>query len=167
MGHFPHAAPKAKISEKNPAGTDGFEFVEFAHPEPEKLRELFGRMGYAHVATHKSKAIELWQQGDITYVLNAEPGTHAAAFIEEHGPCAPSTAWRMVDAQHAYDHAVAKGATPFGGPGKGLDVPATVGIGGSLIYFVEQYGEGANPYAAEFDFFADSKPAGVGTTSIT
>ena len=56
-----------------------------AHPEPEELRTLFRRMGYAHVANHKTKAIELWQQGDITYLLNAEPGTHAAAFIEEHG----------------------------------------------------------------------------------
>ena len=47
MGPFPHDAPKATISDENPAGTDGFEFVEFAHPEPEKLREAFARMGYA------------------------------------------------------------------------------------------------------------------------
>jgi 4-hydroxyphenylpyruvate dioxygenase len=33
MGPFPHNAPPAKISKENPAGTDGFEFVEFAHPE--------------------------------------------------------------------------------------------------------------------------------------
>ncbi len=39
MGPFPHDAPPATISDSNPAGTDGFEFVEFAHPEPEKLAE--------------------------------------------------------------------------------------------------------------------------------
>jgi 4-hydroxyphenylpyruvate dioxygenase len=50
MGPFPHSAPPATITAENPAGTDGFEFVEFAHPEPEKLRELFARMGYAPVA---------------------------------------------------------------------------------------------------------------------
>jgi 4-hydroxyphenylpyruvate dioxygenase len=94
---------------ENPAGTDGFEFVEFAHPDPQVLRDLFARMGYTHTATHKTKAVELWQQGDITYVLNAEPGSFAARFVEEHGPCAPSMAWRVVDAQHAFDHAVAKG----------------------------------------------------------
>mgnify|MGYP000653758181 CR=1 FL=1 len=33
MGPFPHDAPKATITAQNPAGTDGFEFVEFAHPE--------------------------------------------------------------------------------------------------------------------------------------
>ena len=46
MGPFPHDAPPATISAANPAGTDGFEFVEFAHPEPEKLADLFQRMGY-------------------------------------------------------------------------------------------------------------------------
>ena len=45
MGPFPHDAPKSVISDANPAGTDGFEFVEFAHPKPDELRKLFGKMG--------------------------------------------------------------------------------------------------------------------------
>jgi len=161
MGPFPHDAPKATISADNPAGTDGFEFVEFAHPQPETLRDLFGRMGYAHTATHKTKNIELWQQGDITYVINNEPGSHARAFVQEHGPCAPSMGWRVVDAQHAFDHAVSKGATPYTGDGKTMDVPAIVGIGGSLIYFIDQYYE-ANPYNEAFNWVSDAHPAGVG-----
>ena len=110
MGPFPHDAPPALITADNPAGTDGFEFVEFAHPEPEKLEELFTRMGYSKVATHRSKAIAVWRQGDINYVVNAEPGSHAMKFAGEHGPCAASMAWRVVDAQHAFAHAVSKGA---------------------------------------------------------
>ncbi|MGB7240726.1 MAG: 4-hydroxyphenylpyruvate dioxygenase, partial [Sulfitobacter sp.] len=70
MGPFPHEAPKSTISPENPAGTDGFEFVEFAHPDPQELRDLFARMGYEKVAKHKVRDIELWQQGDVTYVLN-------------------------------------------------------------------------------------------------
>ncbi|MFC2968128.1 4-hydroxyphenylpyruvate dioxygenase [Acidimangrovimonas pyrenivorans] len=161
MGPFPHTAPRATITEENPAGTDGFEFVEFAHPEPEKLRETFAKMGYALTGRHKTKNVELWQQGDVTYLLNAEPNTHAAAFIEEHGPCAPSMGWRVADARHAFDHAVAKGATPYEGDGKVMDVPAIVGIGGSLIYFIDQYYD-TSPYNAEFEWLAQSKPAGVG-----
>ncbi len=161
MGPFPHDAPRATISDQNPAGTDGFEFVEFAHPEPEALRTLFAQMGYAHVATHRTKAIELWQQGDITYILNAEPDSHAARFIEEHGPCAPAMGWRVVDADHAFRHAVAKGAEPYEGPDKTLDVPAIRGIGGSLIYFIDNYVE-ESPYNAEFDWLADAHPEGVG-----
>jgi len=64
----------------------------------------------------------------------------------------------VVDAQHAFAHAVANGAVPFEGA-KALEVPAIVGIGGSLIYFVDQYGAG-NPYK---DFsFTDHQPLGVG-----
>jgi 4-hydroxyphenylpyruvate dioxygenase len=161
MGPFPHNAPPAEISPENPAGTDGFEFVEFAHPEPEKLRELFAKMGFAHTATHKTKAIELWQQGGISFLLNAEPGSHAARFIEEHGPCAPSMGWRVVDAEHAFRHAVAQGATPYEGSGKTMDVPAIVGIGGSLIYFIDGYRE-ASPYNAEFDWIDTAYPQGAG-----
>ncbi len=161
MGPFPHTAPKSVISAANPAGTDGFEFVEFAHPQPEELRTLFARMGYLLTARHKTKAIELWQQGDITYILNAEPGSHAMRFVEEHGPCAPSMGWRVVDAAHAHAHAIAKGATPYEGDDKALDVPAIVGIGGSLIYFVDKYGK-ENPYDGAFDWLMQAKPAGVG-----
>ncbi|MBM1220850.1 4-hydroxyphenylpyruvate dioxygenase [Ponticoccus sp. SC2-23] len=161
MGPFPHDAPRAKITADNPAGTDGFEFVEFAHPDPDVLRRLFAQMGYAHVATHKTRAIELWQQGDITYVINDAPGSHARDFATEHGPCAPSMGWRVVDAAHALRHAVARGAEEYTGPGKTMDVPAIRGIGGSLIYFIDQYYE-TNPYNAEFDWVSDAHPQGVG-----
>lgn len=161
MGPFPHNAPKSQINSDNPAGTDGFEFVEFAHPNPQELRDLFAKMGYQHTATHKTKAIELWQQGDITYVINAEPNTHSAEFIEEHGPCAPSMGWRVVDANHALAHAVQNGAEEYSGSGKMMDVPAIKGIGGSLIYFIDSYYE-ASPYNAEFDWVANAHPEGVG-----
>lgn len=161
MGPFPHDTPKSVISADNPAGTDGFEFVEFAHPDPQELRDLFARMGYAHVASHKHRQIELWQQGDITYILNADPGSFAARFVEAHGPCAPAMGWRVVDAQHAFDQAVAKGATPYTGAGKVLDVPAIVGIGGLLLYFVDKYHD-TSPYNEEYDWLQTSKPAGVG-----
>ncbi len=160
MGPFPHSAPRATISPENPAGTDGFAFVEFAHPEPEKLREVFQRMGYTLTARHKTRAIELWQQGDITYVLNDDPGSHARRFVEEHGPCAPSMGWRVVDAAHALAHAVAKGATPYEAADRTLAVPAIVGIGGSLIYFIDQYGE-ADPWG-DFDRIAGPAQVGVG-----
>jgi 4-hydroxyphenylpyruvate dioxygenase len=160
MGPFPHSAPPARITAENPAGTDGFEFVEFAHPEPEKLRELFARMGYAHVATHKGKAVELWQQGDISYLLNDEPGSHARAFVEAHGPCAPSMAWRVVDAGHTLRHALANGAEEYTGA-KTMDAPAIVGIGGSLIYFIDKHRE-RSPYNAEFAWIAKANPKRVG-----
>jgi 4-hydroxyphenylpyruvate dioxygenase len=164
MGPFPHDAPPSGITVENPAGTDGFEFVEFSHPEPEQLRELFTRLGYSCVAKHRTKDITVWRQGDINYLLNAEPGSHAMRFVADHGPCAPSMAWRVVDAKQAFEHAVSKGATPYEGKDKALDVPAIVGIGGSLLYFIETYGKKGSPYDAEFEWVGerDPKPEGVG-----
>ena len=164
MGPYPHDAPPPEIDENNPAGTDGFEFVEFAHPEPEKLGELFEKMGYAPVARHKTKDITIYRQGDINYVLNAEPKTHASEFVAEKGPCAPGMAWRVVDAQIALKRALDLGAKEYTGNGKVLDVPAVYGIGGSLLYFVDTYGAKGSPYEGEFEWLGeqDPKPFGVG-----
>ena len=164
MGPFPHDAPRATISEDNPAGTNGFEFVEFAHPEPEVLEALFARMGYEPVARHRTKAITVWRQGDINYILNAEKGSFADRFVGIHGPCAPSMAWRVADAKQALAHAVSKGAEEYTGDDKTLDVPAIVGIGGSLLYFIDTWGDQGSAYDADFDWLGerDPKPKGAG-----
>src|SRR5215467_11836055 len=158
MGPFPHHAPPATISAQNPAGTDGFEFVEFAHPRPVELEKLFGRMGYAPVARHRTKNITVWRQGDINFILNAEGGSCATRFVAAHGPCAPSMAWRVVDAKHAFEHAVKLGAEPYTGSDKTLEAPAIKGIGGLLLYFVDCYGAGRSPYAEEFDWISEPDP---------
>ena len=164
MGPFPHDAPRAQITDANPAGTDGFEFVEFAHPEPGRLEDLFAMMGYRPVARHGTKAVTVWRQGDINYIVNAEPGSHAMRFADGHGPCAASMAWRVADAEHAFEHAVRLGAEPYMHDDRALDVPAIVGIGGSLIYFVDRYGEAGSAYDARFQWLGerDPKPVGIG-----
>ncbi|MGD1066499.1 MAG: 4-hydroxyphenylpyruvate dioxygenase [Vulcanimicrobiaceae bacterium] len=166
MGPYPHNAPPATISAANPAGTDGFEFVEFAHPDPQVLEGLFRRMGFIPVAKHKTKAITLWRQGEVNFLANSEPGSQAIEFAAKHGPCASSMAWRVVDARHALDHAVANGAAPSDLPAaaRALDTPAVIGIGGSLLYFVDRYRDGQTPYDAEFDWIGerDAKPVGAG-----
>ncbi len=166
MGPFPHDAPRATISDDNPMGTNGFEFVEFAHPEPARLHALFTQMGFTAVAKHRNRATTLYRQGDVNYLVSETPGSQAAQFAEAHGPCVPSMGFRVVDAKHAHARAISLGAEPAG-PAHGtqsLDVPAIVGIGGSLIYFIETYGEGASAYAAEFDWLGepDARPVGGG-----
>ena len=166
MGPFPHDAPAATISADNPMGTDGFEFVEYAHPDPEQLHALFKLMGYTPVARHKTKTITVYRQGDINYLVNEQPGTHGFEFVAAHGPCAPSMAFRVVDAQKAHDRAVALGAESanVGPSGKTLDVPAIKGIGGSLLYFIDRYGAKGSAYDAEFEWLGASnpRPEGVG-----
>jgi 4-hydroxyphenylpyruvate dioxygenase len=166
MGPFPHDAPAATISADNPMGTDGFEFVEYAHPRPEELHALFRLMGYAPVARHKTKKITVYRQGDINYLVNEQPGTHGHSFVAAHGPCAPSMAFRVVDAAKAYQRALSLGAEPADIPAaqKTLDVPAIKGIGGSLLYFVDRYGAKGSAYDAEFEWLGakNPRPEGAG-----
>jgi len=166
MGPFPHDAPPPAISDRNPMGTDGFEFVEFCHPRPDELDRLFRVMGFAAVAKHRSKNVTLFRQGDINFVLNAEPGSFAAGFAEKHGPSAPAMAFRVVDAQQAFERAIALGGKPaktVTGPNE-LNIPAIEGIGGLQIYLVDRYGAKGSIYDIDFKWLEgrDPKPTGVG-----
>src|SRR3990170_6785288 len=127
----------------NPMGTDGFEFVEYTAPDPRQLAALFGRMGFAPVARHRSKDVTLFRQGQINFILNAEPESFAQAFARIHGPSVCAIAFRVKDAGQAHSRAVKFGARPVAGrvgPME-LNIPAIEGIGGSLIYLVDRYGE--------------------------
>jgi 4-hydroxyphenylpyruvate dioxygenase len=163
MGPFPHDAPAATISADNPMGTDGFEFVEFAHPEPAHLHDLFRQMGFVAVARRPATQTTLYRQGGINYLVTEGAGTHAAQFALEHGPSVPSMAFRVVDAQHAFARAVELGAEPAHA-GLTLDVPAIRGIGGSLLYFIDRYGANGSPYAEDFEWLgaADAAPENAG-----
>src|SRR5688500_9650103 len=77
-----------QISDSNPMGTDGFEFVEFTGPDIPYIESLFGKLGFAPVARHRSKQVTLWRQGDINFILNAEPDSFAQAFQRVHGASA-------------------------------------------------------------------------------
>ena len=160
MGPFPHDAPPAEISAQNPMGTDGFEFVEFAHPDPAALKTVLELMGFTAVARHRSKDVTLYRQGDVNYIVNAEPDSFAAGFAAEHGPCACAMAFRVTDAKHAYERAIALGAEPYVGKvgPMELSIPAVKGIGGSLLYFVDRYGDKGSIYDIDFVWTGERDP---------
>jgi len=152
MGPFPHDTPSAGITDINPMGTDGFEFVEFASPEPAKLGRLFEKLGFSAVARHRSKQVTMYAQGDVSFLVNAEPDSFAQQFARDHGPCVCAIAFRVTDAAHAYQRALQLGATPIDtqpGPME-LNLPAIEGIGGSHIYFVDRYGDAGSIYDVDF-----------------
>ncbi|SMH62065.1 4-hydroxyphenylpyruvate dioxygenase [Azospirillum agricola] len=159
-----------RITADNPMGTDGFEFVEYASTEPEKLGALFKTMGFKAVARHRSKAVTLYRQGDINFIVNAEPDSFARRFAEAHGPCACAMAFRVADARYAFERAVSLGATPVPNPvgPMELNIPAIEGIGGSLLYFVDRYGDQGSIYDVDFRWTGEREahPEGVGLLAI-
>ena len=127
----------------NPMGTDGFEFVEYTAPDPQLLRDLFERMGFPIRARHRSKNVTLHGQGGINLLINAEQDSFARQFARTHGPSACAMAFRVKDAAYAYRRALGLGAKPGpqnAGPME-LNIPCIEGIGGSLIYLVDRYGD--------------------------
>src|SRR5258708_4655298 len=113
-------AEKTILGLENPMGTDGFEFVEYTAPDTALLRELFTKMGFPAVATHKRKDVTLHRQGDINFIINAEPGSYSEKYAEAHGPSACAMAFRVKDAKAAHERALKLGAT---------DVKSDVGEG--------------------------------------
>lgn len=151
---------------ENPMGLDGFEFVEFTAPKKGLLEPIFESMGFSKVAVHKSKQVELWRQGDISFITNYEPKSPAAYYAEEHGPSACGMAFRVKDAQFAYNEALKKGAQPveiYTGPME-LRLPAIKGIGGATLYLIDRYKEGESIYDIDFEWIegVDKHPEGCG-----
>lgn len=125
---------------RNPVGVLGIEFVEFSGPAPEQLDRLFKTFGFSRTERHSTRAIEHYSQNDIHFLLNTEPGSHAASFQAAHGPCISAMGWRVKDANRAFEEALARGARPAqrSDYGRlGAPVPAIRGIGDSLIYFID------------------------------
>jgi 4-hydroxyphenylpyruvate dioxygenase len=125
----------------NPMGTDGFEFIEYAAPDPGAMGKVFERMGFVAVAKHRHKNVLLYRQGTINFIVNAEPDSFAQRFARAHGPSVCAIAFRVQDAKAAYERAISLGAWGFAdkaGPGE-LNIPAIKGIGDSLIYLVDRW----------------------------
>lgn len=120
---------------QNHIGLTGFEFIEFASPNPEALHKLFLSMGFSRLKRHKTKNIDYYRQNDIHFLLNKEPQSFAADFTKLHGPCACSTGWRVTDAKKATKIAKERGAKAA----KKIDyeLEAIEGVGESLIYFID------------------------------
>jgi 4-hydroxyphenylpyruvate dioxygenase len=165
---------------ENPMGTDGFEFIEYAAPDPAALGHLFESMGFVAIARHRHKAVTLYRQGGVNFIINAEPDSFAQRFARQHGPSICAIAFRVQDAALAYRRALELGAWGFdskSGPME-LNIPAIKGIGDSLIYFVDRWRgkNGVTPggigdisiYDVDFEPVAgaEASPAGCGLTTI-
>jgi 4-hydroxyphenylpyruvate dioxygenase len=165
---------------ENPMGTDGFEFIEYSAPDPGAMGALFERLGFKAIARHRHKDVLLYRQGEINFIVNAEPDSFAQRFARQHGPSICAIAFRVADAKAAYERAVSLGAWGYAGhagPGE-LNIPAIKGIGDSLLYFIDRWrGKGGKQtgdigntgfYDVDFEPLpgAELNPAGHGLATI-
>jgi 4-hydroxyphenylpyruvate dioxygenase len=127
----------------NDLGLDGIEFVEYSSADPAKLERLFLDFGFSKIKKHREKDISYFTQNDIHFLLNNQPQSAARDFASLHGPSISAMGWRVRDGEKALKLAIKRGAQMSSrsdyADQNGRPLPAIIGIGGSLIYFVDHY----------------------------
>jgi len=170
-GHVPAAAnvatPSANNAATNPLGINGFEFVEFAAPDPAALHALFRCMGFTAVAKHRSRDITLYRQGGVNFLVNESQHSFAASFAAQHGPSACGFAIRVRDGAEVFAEVCTRGAQGVTEQAdtRAVDAPVIKGIGDCMLYLVSDHN--ADVYADFVPFpEVDQRPRGFGLTFI-
>ncbi|MEO8010899.1 MAG: 4-hydroxyphenylpyruvate dioxygenase [Dokdonella sp.] len=167
----PNPAGAQVTTFENPMGIDGFEFVEFASPEPEKLHELFRNLGFTAVARHTSRKITNYRQGHCTFLINEDPGSFAADFAAKHGPSACGFAVRVKKlAEWVRVQALKNGAESIDNKetSKAVAAPVIKGIGDCMLYIVDRYDDKGTIHDPDWEWLpgAEQLPKGFGLTFI-
>ena len=157
----------------NPLGIDGFEFVEFAAPagRAAELHALFQRMGFSAVLKHRTRAITVYRQNGVNFLLNEDPASFAASFAEKHGPSACGFAIRFRQpAAKVMQTVLGNGgaAVDQRESSKAVNAPVIKGIGDCMLYLIDRYGDSGSIYNADYAPIegAEPNPAGFGLTFI-
>jgi 4-hydroxyphenylpyruvate dioxygenase len=163
--------PRSVIVPNMPSRVDvkGVEFIEFAasDEEADALGAMLAALGFSATAKHRSKAVTRWQQGDINIVINCEPEGLAHSYDIVHGASVCAIGLRVAGVSAAIERAGALGVQKFAqavGPDE-MQIPSVRGVGGSLIYFVEDGSESAM-WAHEFPQPLGNAKPGIGLSHI-
>jgi len=126
---------------QNPLGMDGLEFIEFATSKPQALGGVLETMGFRPVARHRSREVELYRQGPMNIIVNAQPADVPRTVQPIERPIISAFAVRVRDADYAFRRALDLGGweIPVRARAMELNIPAIHGVGESLIYFVDRY----------------------------
>ena len=146
-----------------PTAVDRIEFLEFAVDAPtrEALAGLLGQLGFARAGRHRTKDVELWRQGGINFVLNAEQDSAASEHFQHHGASVCAVALRVDDPAAAVERARALLIPDWRertGAGEAR-IPAVRGPDGTLIYLI---GREQDFWAGDFDLL----PLGAATAGL-
>jgi 4-hydroxyphenylpyruvate dioxygenase len=134
---------------------NGVEFLEFAVDEktgPE-LVSFLQTLGFHHAGTHRSKAVDLYRNGGVNLVLNAEQDSAASEHFHLHGPSVCAMALRVDDADRTLARANALLCPDWQEPlGAGeRRIPAVRAPDGTLVYLVQPEASGRSFWEDDFE----------------
>jgi 4-hydroxyphenylpyruvate dioxygenase len=145
---------------------NGIEFLEFAVDATarEELAQYLGTLGFRHAGRHRSKDVDLYRQGRINLVLNAEQDSAASEHFQLHGPSVCAMALRVDDVARTLERARALLCPDWQervGEGE-RRIPAVRAPDGTLIYLVQPETGGRVFWEDDFHFEpAGDSPAGL------
>ena len=155
--------PLGRIGALPPRPTvESVEFIEFAVDETERYNftALLRGLGFRRTGKHRSKDVMLFEQGEIRIVVNSDKEGFAHSYNMSHGTSVCAMALRVSDAKTAVSRAKALLEEPYTGaigPGE-LELPAVRGLGGSLIYFVDDHSDLARWSELDFEPCKEQAP---------
>ena len=129
------------MSTTNPVLLDGLACVEVSAPTEEGLAaidRLLLALGFSRTRSHATRRVDLYEQHAIRFLVDREPGSFAARFAAEHGPCISSIGVWVEDEARAIAAATSRGARRYEGPSTFGAAPAVHGVGGSLIHLLDK-----------------------------
>jgi 4-hydroxyphenylpyruvate dioxygenase len=148
--------PVAGLPKLPPRGhCRGIDFIEFAMDDAAAtgFEASLEALGFAKAGIHKSKAVTRWRQGDINLVVNREKEGFAHSFNITHGSSVCAVALWVDDAAATRARAAQLLDQPFRQivrTGE-IDIPAVRGLGGSLVYFVDDKTDLRRHWEIDFD----------------
>ncbi|HEX5322086.1 MAG TPA: TIM barrel protein [Stellaceae bacterium] len=158
---IPKLAPRARCR--------GIDFVEFAMDDAAAagFEASLAALGFAKAGIHKSKAVTRWRQGGINFVVNREKEGFAHSFNITHGSSVCALTLRVDDAAATRARAAQLLDQPFRQVVRTgeIDIPAVRGLGGSLVYFVDDRTDLGRHWDIDFDPQPATAP-GAGLTAF-
>lgn len=170
---MPVANAEQLMTADNPCGIQGLAFLEFAGRNDEDAREferVFTTLGLApkRILMTADKA-DKKEPGDIVnfqcqrihFLYNSITNGFGENFARQHGQSACGIAFDVADPVAAHAIAIERGARNK--PNVDLPYPAVEGVGGSAIYFVCGFHQGASANSHGFSLIDGAKaPEGIG-----
>lgn len=155
-----------------PPVLDGVDFVEFAvdYVAGRELAQRLESLGFAHAGRHRSKAVDLYRQGGVNLILNAEQDSAAAEHFQLHGPSVCAIGLKVDDARRAMARARALLCKEWREP-VGPDervIPALRSPDGMLFHLIDDRDADRSIYESDFvlDTPAQTVHHGAGLSAI-
>ncbi|WP_241520808.1 bifunctional sugar phosphate isomerase/epimerase/4-hydroxyphenylpyruvate dioxygenase family protein [Steroidobacter cummioxidans] len=133
----------------------GVEFLEFATDDASEreLVDVLQALGFVESHRHRSKDVSLYRCGEVSIVLNRDLNSHASDYYDKHGPaiCAVGLSVPresgVVDWARRLDYPIYSSNAEAGE----LQLPAVLGPGDVLYYFLEPTNDGRAFHEVDFE----------------